>query len=231
MQYKEITCPRCDSLAIKKNGRSKQNKQRYRCNHCFRQFLTDYTYQGCRPEIRQMIVPMTLNGSGIRDITRVLGVCINTVLKTIQQAAARVSEPRPPSRITDLQVDEMWSFVGNKANQRWLWYGFDPARKQVVCWQTGKRTDATCQRLLEKLKGCQVMRYCTDEWESYEKLLPAERHWVGKAETQAIERNNLNIRTRVKRYQRKTICFSKSDEVHDAVTKLYIHQANQEHLF
>lgn len=122
-------------LAIKKNGRSKQNKQRYRCKDCFRHFLIDYTYLACRPEVRQLIVPMTLNGSGIRDITRVLRVSINTVLKTIRQAAEQVAEPSPPGRITDLQVDEMWSFVGKKANQRWLFYGFDPARKQVVGFQ------------------------------------------------------------------------------------------------
>jgi IS1 family transposase/transposase-like protein len=231
VQYKAITCPRCDSLAIKKNGRSKQNKQRYRCNYCFRQFLTDYTYQGCRPEVRHLIVPMTLNGSGIRDITRVLGVSINTVLKTIKQAAANISEPRPPRRVTDLQVDEMWSFVGKKANQRWLWYGFDAARKQIIAWQTGRRTDATCERLMGKLSGCQVLRYCTDEWESYEKLLPVERHWVGKEATQSIERQNLNFRTHLKRYQRKTICFSKSEPMHDAVTKLYIDHSNQEHHF
>jgi insertion element IS1 protein InsB len=231
VQYKALTCPRCGSLAIKKNGRSKQGKQRFRCNYCFRQFLTDYSYQGCRPEVRQLIVPMTLNGSGIRDITRVLGVSINTVLKTIKQAASKASEPRLPGRVTDLQVDEMWSFVGKKENQRWLWYGFDAARQQIICWQTGRRTDATCEQLLAKLEGCQVLRYCTDQWESYAKLLPVERHWVGKDATQGIERQNLNFRTHLKRYQRKTICFSKSDQMHDAVTKLYINHSNQGHLF
>jgi IS1 family transposase/transposase-like protein len=231
VQYKAIACPRCRSLAIKKNGRSKQGKQRYRCNYCFRQFITDYTYQGCRPEVRRMIVPMTINGSGIRDITRVLGVSINTVLKTIREQASRVADPVLPSRVTDLEMDEMWSFVGKKADQRWLWYGFDPSRKRIICWQTGRRTDATCQKLLGKLEGCQVLRYCTDEWESYKKFLPVERHWIGKEATQDIERNNLNVRTHLKRYQRETICFSRSDEMHDAVTKLYIYHLNQGHHF
>jgi insertion element IS1 protein InsB len=73
--------------------------------------------------------------------------------------------------------------------------------------------------------------YCTDEWESYRKFLPVERHWVGKEATQDIERNNLNVRTHLKRYQRETICFSRSDEMHDAVTKLYIYHLNQGHHF
>jgi transposase-like protein len=121
VQFKPISCPKCGSLAIKKNGRTASQKQRYRCNYCFRQSLTDYSYQGCRPETRQLIVPMTLNGAGIRDISRVLRVSINTVLKAIQAQAEQVSEPEVPNRVTDLQVDEMWSFVGKKANQRWLW--------------------------------------------------------------------------------------------------------------
>jgi IS1 family transposase len=167
-----------------------------------------------------------MNGSGIRDICRVLGVSINTVLKTIRQQAAQVQEPVVPARITDLEIDEMWSFVGKKANQRWLWYAFDPSRKKVVCWELGRRTDDTCQKLLRKLSDCQVLRYHTDDWESYEKYLPETHHWTGKSGTQRIERNNLNFRTHLKRLQRETICFSRADDMHEAVTRLYVRHLN-----
>jgi insertion element IS1 protein InsB len=98
-----------------------------------------------------------MNGPGIRHICRVLRVSINTVLKTIRQQAARVTEPIVPARVTELEIDEMLSFVGKKADQRWLWYAFDPARKEIVCWQVGRRTDETCQRLLSKIADCQVL--------------------------------------------------------------------------
>jgi len=55
---------------------------------------------------------MTLNGSGIRDITRVLRVSLNTVLKVLRAEAARTPGPHPPPRVADVEVDEMWSFVG-----------------------------------------------------------------------------------------------------------------------
>lgn len=174
---------------------------------------------------------MTMNGSGIRDISRVLKVSINTVLKTITQQAAQIDEPVVPARVTELEIDEMWSFVGKKENPCWLWYAFDAARKKVVCWQLGRRTDESCRRLLSKLRDCQVMRYCTDELETYQKLLPPARHWIGKDGTQRIERNNLNFRTHLKRLQRETICFSKSEAMHYAVTKLYIGHLNaRQHL-
>lgn len=187
----------------------------------------DYDYQGWRPERRSLIVPMTLNGSGIRDISRVLNMSINTVLKTIRQYAESIGEPSVPSQVADLQLDEMWSFVGKKANQRWLWYGFDASGKKIVGYVLGRRTDESCQPLIEKLSDCQVWRYCTDAWESYEKLLPTTHHWIGKALTQNIERQNLNFRTHLKRLQRKTICFSKSEVMHDTVLKLYIHHCNR----
>jgi len=79
---------------------------------------------------------------------------------------------------------------------------------------------------VDKLAACAVEQFYTDDWQSYEKRLPAARHPFSKAETQDIERHNLNFRTHSKRLQRKTIYFSKSDERHAAVIKLYANHAN-----
>jgi insertion element IS1 protein InsB len=67
------------------------------------------------------------------------------------------------------------------------------------------------------LRGTQIAAFYTNDWQSYRKLLPAARHLVSKAGTRKIERNNLNFRTQLKRLERRTICFSKCDEMHDAV--------------
>ena len=183
------------------NGTTQNRKQKYLCRACGRQFITVYTYQGCRSEVRRLIVPMILNGSGIRDITRVLRVSINTVLRVIRGAACTTPAPHPPPRMTDVEVDEMWSFVEKKSKQSWLWYAFSSKTKQVIGYVRGRRTDAVCAQLLAKLASCQVTRFYTDWWDSYGKLIPSHRHWVGKVGTQRIERNNLTIRTRLKRWQ------------------------------
>ena len=115
MQYQEIACPRCSSLNIKKNGRTANHKQRYRCKDCGRQFITSYSYRGCQPEVRALIVPLTLNSSGIRDIARVLHVSPNTVLRRIRAAAGAVAALPVPTQIDDLEVDEFWSFVRTKS--------------------------------------------------------------------------------------------------------------------
>jgi len=60
---------------------------------------------------------LSLNGCGIRDITRVLGVSPNTVLKTLRRNAAKLKQPRLPRHLPEVEVDEMWSFVGKKEQQ------------------------------------------------------------------------------------------------------------------
>lgn len=232
MCYEEITCPRCSSRNIKKNGKTANEKQRYLCKDCRRQFITRYTYRGCQGALRTLIVRMALNGSGIRDTVRVLGVSPNTVLQTIRAAAAQVPEPTPPRRVRDLEIDEFWSFIQAKKRQHWCWYGWDRQRKQITAFVLGRRTDASCRRLVNQHRRCQVRTFHTDDWQSYRKYLPPNKHQVHKSGTQRIERRNLDFRTRLKRLQRRTICFSKCPKMHEAVLKLHIHYANsQQHQF
>ena len=207
------------------------NTQRYRCKDCGRQFITDYTYQGSLAAVRALVLPMTMNGSGIRDISRVLQVSTNTVLRLLRTAAESTTEPVAPKRIAALEMDEFWSFVQKKKRPRWTWLSFDRRRKQVVAYHNGRRTDHNCASVLKKLAASRVKRFHTDKWESYLKLLPEKNHVIGKEGTRNIERHNLNFRTHIKRLQRRTICFSKSDKMHDAVIKLYVQHSNlRQHL-
>jgi IS1 family transposase len=211
---------------VKKNGTTSNGKQKYQCTHCRRQFITDNTYRGCQSFIRELVVPMAMNSSGIRDIARVLSISTQTVMKTIRKRAAEIREPRVPPRIKDLEIDEFWSFVKDKSQQCWCWYGLDRATTRIAAYALGRRTDASCQQLSDKLAGCTVENFYTDNWQAYAKILPDERHTISKAETLNIERHNLNFRTHLKRLHRRTICFSKSSEMHAAVIKLYVNHVN-----
>jgi transposase-like protein len=84
-----VKCPHCQSEAVVKYGKTSTGKARFRCQQtpqCGRTFLRSYAYPGCLPTVKQQIVEMTLNGSGIRDITRVLHVGPNTVLKELKKS-------------------------------------------------------------------------------------------------------------------------------------------------
>jgi IS1 family transposase/transposase-like protein len=229
MCYEAITCPRCSSRHVRKNGKTLQRKQRFQCTNCRRQFITAYTNLGCLPEIRWLIIVLTLNGCGVRDLQRALHVSPNTVLKVIRQEAAAVPEPDVPRRIRTLELDEFWSFAGSKQQPRWTWYGFDRERRRVVAFVNGRRTDESGRSLRRKLGRAQVNTFRTDKWPTYGRYFPGRRHHTGKGGTSHIERNHLNFRTRIKRLQRRTICYSRSPELHDAVIKLFIHYSNSKH--
>lgn len=120
------------------------------------------------------------------------------------------------------ELDEQWSFVGNKSKRHWLWYAFDTKRKRVVAYTFGPRTDATCRQLRALLSPFQIRLITSDDWGSYAREVPAEKHLTGKIFTQRIERNNLTLRTRLKRLALKTICFSRSFEMHEKVIGAFI---------
>ena len=57
-----------------------------------RTFLLEYTYAGQSPEVKQQIVDMAMNASGIRDTARVLRVSPTRVLKELKKR--NLSSPR-----------------------------------------------------------------------------------------------------------------------------------------
>jgi len=72
------------------------------------------------------------------------------------------------------------------------------------------------------LQSFSIAVYHTNDWGSYSRYTPAEMHKIGKDNTWKIERKNLNFRTHLKKLNRKTICFSKSEQIHDNVIGMYI---------
>lgn len=121
-------------------------------------------------------------------------------------------------------MDEMWSFVGNKKNQRWLWHAIDHATGTVLAYVLAPHTDAALESLMQLLAPFDISRFYTDGWGGYTRLLDENQHEVGKQYTQKIERKHLTLRTRVKRLARKTICFSKSEWMHDIVIGLFVNR-------
>jgi insertion element IS1 protein InsB len=64
----------------------------------------------------------------------------------------------------EAEMDEQWSFVGNKSNQRWLWYAVDHATNTVLAYVFGKRKDEVFKKLKALLEPFGISRYYTDDW-------------------------------------------------------------------
>jgi transposase-like protein len=77
-----IKCPYCGSDKISKNGHSKAGKQVYNCNNkeCARRnFIEDYTHKAYKPDVREQVLKMAVNGTGTRATGRILGISKDTV--------------------------------------------------------------------------------------------------------------------------------------------------------
>ena len=127
-------------------------------------------------------------------------------------------------RADEAEVDEMWSFVGKKHEQRWLWHAIDHWSGRVLADVFGRRTDEVFVQLKALLEPFGIKHYHTDYWGAYTRHLNADEHTPGKRNTQKIERRHLTLRTRIKRLTRKTICFSKSIQMHDLVIGLFVNR-------
>jgi insertion element IS1 protein InsB len=119
-------------------------------------------------------------------------------------------------------MDEFWSFVQTKDNQRWTWYALEKQTGIIISWHNGKRTKEDLKILLDQMSHLPIKKYFTDHLDAYSTLLPSFQHVQGKDQTWQIERKNLNFRTHLKRLNRRTICYSKNEEVHDNVIGMYI---------
>ena len=206
-----LHCLNCQSTKIKKNGQKSYGKQNYQCKSCSRQFIGDHalTYKGCLSSITQCILLMLVRGIGIRDISSIQGISINKVLSVLIKSTHTIKPQQ--SHYDYLEVDEFWTYVGNKGNKVWLIYAYHRSTGEIVGFVWGKRDLKTAKQLRKKLaqSGVSYEYICTDNWDSFINAFRADNHLIGKHYTVGIEGNNCRLRHRIRRAFRKTCCFSK----------------------
>ena len=79
-----MVCPHCQSDRVAKNGHH-QDKQRYVCKACKRQFVDRYTIRGYPPETKQGCLNLHRAGISFREIERQTGVSHNTVINWVKE--------------------------------------------------------------------------------------------------------------------------------------------------
>jgi insertion element IS1 protein InsB len=66
----------------------------------------------------------------------------------------------------EAEADELWSFVGYKDNQQWVWIAIDAETRQVIAFHVGDRSRRSARRLWEKIPPVyrQQASFDTDGW-------------------------------------------------------------------
>ncbi len=228
-------CPDCGRDNLVKNGTDYKGAQKFRCNDCGAYGTLAATGR-YTPARKAEILRAYQERSSMRGIQRTFGVARKTLARWLKQhawALPDVAETLDPMHGDDvLELDELWSFVTSKDNQRWVWIALCRRTRQVVAFFIGDRSEASCRKLWERLPDAyRDCRTFSDFWSAYQKVFATgNHHSVGKesGETNHVERWNNTLRQRLARFVRKTLSFSKSDFYHELVLRLFIIRYNIE---
>ena len=124
-------------------------------------FLLAYRNRGYLPEVKRTIIDMSLNASGVRDTARVLRMSTDTVLRELKKKApvlesvnTALLHTRKLDEITvgieragEAEMEELWSFIGKKKEQRWLGHAIDHLTGTVLAYVFGRRQDEVFLKL------------------------------------------------------------------------------------
>ena len=132
----------------------------------------------------------------------------------------------PSQRGDVLELDELWSFVGAKANPLWLWVALCRRTRQVVAWTLGDRSlQSACDLRADLPPGYRRCATRSDFWDAYAAIFPRRTHrCCGKEEGQTnhAERWFGTLRARMSRLVRRAYSFSKCAEHHLDAIHLFI---------
>ena len=163
-----------ESLSSSQSRTSARRGTAFHHNH-----LSDETFE--------TIATSLAEGVGVAATARIQNVDKKTVLLVLAKAgeqAKKVSRSLLMNvRVTECQLDEMWSFVGKKEKnldpveklQRslgdaWIWIAFDAINKIVLAYIIGKRTLPHAISLLEEVKRITIRMpdlFSSDQLDQY----------------------------------------------------------------
>jgi hypothetical protein len=154
-----ISCPNCHSITVRKNGSIHSGKQKYECLACLKQFVENPQNKIIPDDTKERIRRSLLERVSLEGICRIFDVSMPWLLgfmeKTFQSLPedlnATVIAENDEFEVAVLEGDEMWSFVGSKDNDQWLWLVMHSATRQILAFHVGKRTKASGEALMAKL--------------------------------------------------------------------------------
>jgi transposase-like protein len=153
------SCPKCESTAVKKNGHIHNGKQNHRCLVCGRQFVLNPQQKIIPDQTKNEVRQALLERVSLEGVCRIFSVSMPWLLGFIHEIISElpddlnvtVSTENEDFEVAIIELDEQWSYVGNKKNKQWLWLAFHSASRQVLAMHVGKRDRRSAEALLSKL--------------------------------------------------------------------------------
>lgn len=184
-----MLCQDCQRKC-RKHGANRNGTLRFRCPACKKTYSEEREslFGAMRvPEDKALLVLNLLcEGSSVRAVSWVTGLHKGTVLKLLVEAGERcerlMAERIVDVPVQDVELDEVWSFVGCKERLKAARSETDPQRgdaycfialertsKLVLAWHLGRRTYQHTDTFVEKLARATASRFqvTTDGFMAY----------------------------------------------------------------
>ena len=189
-----MTCHNC-KIDGRKAGKRPDGQQRYRCGQCGKTFSQpkeqdNLFAQKQAVDDKQALLALQLlvEGNSIRSTQRITGLAKKTVMRLLVMAGERCQIVLDTNiqniPVSDVQTDEIWSFVGKKNSRRvlgdknfheigdaWTFIAIERNTKLVLTHEVGRRNTGSAIRFMAKLAKAasadQKFQLSTDGFKPY----------------------------------------------------------------
>jgi transposase-like protein/IS1 family transposase len=182
-----MTCPDCQ-IECQRFGKHRNGLRRFRCPKCKRTYTEPHTKTLVSMNIpweeALLAIQLLLEGNSVRSTSRITGLDKNTILRALVLAGAQCekvsSEMIQNVHVSEIQADEIWSFIGKKEKQvkadddptfgdAYTFVGIERKSKLVLAWHLGRRTTRDTEAFTEKLNEATAGKFqiTTDGFSAY----------------------------------------------------------------
>ena len=108
-----------------------------------------------------MMERLLLERISLRGICRAIGIGLRWLLQFMVERFTAAPDDLYVQPTMDTQRvvlqrleaerDELWSFVGRKANRHWVWIARDVTTRQIIAFHVGDRSGQSAQALWEQI--------------------------------------------------------------------------------
>ena len=125
-----MECIKCNGKCVK-NGKLKSGKQQYKCKECGKQFTENAEKKYISHGEWEVVERLLLEKISIAGISRATKISETHLQKYVNKKYDNVKKIENSCKMDNserkivVECDEMWSFVGKKANKAWIWLAMD----------------------------------------------------------------------------------------------------------
>src|SRR5690606_8851336 len=137
-------------------------------------------------ESNRHVISLLCEGISLRGMARFLRISLKTIVQRIKRIARAINRPYTFVKNRVYEIDELWTYIGKKANETWVMYVLDRASKEVIDFRVGARTKINLQGLTGHALSMNPKIICTDGLMTYRNLVPEHVHRIGGMNTRHI---------------------------------------------